>query len=247
MPSIPLILHILLVAFLVIVFPLWDRRETRRLKTSADPRVRVKSYQKTIAWQIVATAVLLATIPARQLFAPPMTAREMGIDLAPWLVIPILIGMLSGLVIPVLAARTRKGASAPAPKNPLESIAFFLPRGPVERAWFAAMSVTVGVCEEIIFRGFLIRFFAGPPVGAGVAIAVALATVIFAIDHGYQGVKGMIATGLVALLMTLVFFVGGSLWPAIVIHVLLDLRVLLLVPRGGLAQPDPAEQTASSS
>ena len=48
--SISFVLHLLLVAFLVIAIPIWDRRETKRLKTSADPDVRLRSYQKTIGW-----------------------------------------------------------------------------------------------------------------------------------------------------------------------------------------------------
>ncbi len=44
------ILHLLILFALVVVLPLYDRRETRRLKTSTDPRARVQSYPKTIVY-----------------------------------------------------------------------------------------------------------------------------------------------------------------------------------------------------
>jgi len=241
--SIPFVPHLLLVAFLVVVFPLWDRRETRRLKTSADPDVRLRSYQKTIGWQLAATALLLATVPARRLFTAPATPRSLGIGLGVEHVIPIVIGLLVGAMVPVLIARFSRRGEAPAVPSPLTAIAFFLPRGGRERAWFAAMCVTVGICEEIVFRGFLVRFFAEAPVGIGIAAGVAVSAVIFGIDHGYQGVKGIVTTGVLALVFTALFFVSGSLWLPIVAHALLDLRVLTMVPREGIPWPsDPSER-----
>ncbi|HEU4561184.1 MAG TPA: CPBP family intramembrane glutamic endopeptidase [Longimicrobium sp.] len=239
------ILHLLLVAFLVVVFPIWDRREARRLKTSHDPEVRLRSYQMTIAWQIAASALLLATLPARALFTAPATPRELGIDVGPAQVIPVLAALLVGAALPVLLARRKNGAAPEIPSQ-LGAIDFFLPRGRRERVWFAAMCVTVGVCEEIIFRGFLVRFLAaGPPVALGIAGGVAVAALIFGIDHGYQGITGILATGVLALVFTALFFITGSLWVPMIVHALLDLRVLLLVPpgwnspRAGLP-PEPA-------
>ncbi len=42
--------HHLLVAFLIVGIPIWDRREIRRLKQSMDPRARIRSYQLTLGW-----------------------------------------------------------------------------------------------------------------------------------------------------------------------------------------------------
>jgi len=229
------VLHLLLVAFLVVVFPIWDRRETRRLKTSADPAVRVRSYQKTIAWQLAATALLLATVPARLLFTPSATLAELGVKVTLRQAMPVIVGLLIGAALPVLLTRTRGRAARPMPQ--LAAIDFFLPRDRRERAWFAAMCVVVGVCEEIIFRGFLVRFLAGPPLALGIAAAVAAAALIFGIDHGYQGIVGILSTGVLALVFTALFFISRSLWLPIVLHALIDLRVLLLVPGGEAPAP----------
>lgn len=225
-------MHHLIVAFLVLVFPLWDRRETRRLKTSTDPRVRVRSYQKTIAWQVVVTLILLVTMQSRLLFAPPAAAAALSLRM-PGTMRSILIGVVVGLVIgalmPVLLAR-RSAAARQQQMNQLSKFAFFLPHTREERRWFAAMCVAVGVCEEIIFRGFLIRYLASLPFDIGIIAAVIVAALIFGLDHGYQGWTGMLLTAVLALLLTAAFFVTGALWVPMLIHALTDLRVLLFMP-----------------
>ena len=41
--------------------------------------------------------------------------------------------------------------------------------------------------------------------------------------HSYQGIKGILATGIVGGLFTLIVLACGSLWPAIVLHALVDI------------------------
>lgn len=53
----------LIVAFLVLALPLWDRNEIRRLKQSTNPRVRIQSYQLTMGWLWTATALVLVSTP----------------------------------------------------------------------------------------------------------------------------------------------------------------------------------------
>lgn len=226
------VLHHALVIFLVFLFPPWDRRETRRLKTSTDPRVRVQSYGKTIGWQIAAVVLLLATVPAGRLFAAPGSLESFGIDVSPGFGIVLAGAMLFGAAVPaVLAMRDPEARREQAAR--LESISFFLPRTREERRWFAALSVTVGVCEEIIFRGFLIRYLLAVAPWLGLAGAAVGAAAIFGIDHGYQGWTGVLSTGFLALVFTALLFLTGTLWVPIVVHALLDLRILLLVERAG--------------
>lgn len=226
------VVHHALVFFLVFLFPVWDRRETRRLKTSTDPRVRVQSYQKTIGWQIVAAALLLATVPAGHLFAPPHGLESLDVDVSPGFGFVLAGAMLFGAAVPVLLAmRDPKSRAEQAAR--LESIAFVLPRTREERRWFAALAVTVGVCEEIIYRGFLIGYLLAVAPWLGLGGAALGAAAIFGIDHGYQGWTGVLATGFLALVFTALLFLTGTLWIPIVVHALLDLRILLLLEPAG--------------
>jgi membrane protease YdiL (CAAX protease family) len=95
------------------------------------------------------------------------------------------------------------------------------PRTRSELAWWAAVSLSAGFSEELIFRGFLIRAFR-PMLGLWGAAALSLA--VFAAAHAYHGVRGALAVGVVGALLTAVVLVFGSLWPAVAMHLLIDLQ-----------------------
>lgn len=75
--------------------------------------------------------------------------------------------------------------------------------------------------EELLFRGFIMNFVAkrlGGRVGAW-AIAVIVSALLFGVAHFWQGPRGMVATGVGALVMgTAYYLVGRNLWPTILSH-----------------------------
>jgi membrane protease YdiL (CAAX protease family) len=82
------------------------------------------------------------------------------------------------------------------------------PHSPSELRWWAAVSLSAGFCEELIFRGFLIWLFQ-PWLGWWGSAGLSL--LAFAAAHAYQGIRGVIAVGAVGALLTLVVFACGSL------------------------------------
>jgi uncharacterized protein len=107
-----------------------------------------------------------------------------------------------------------------------------------ELAWWMALSLSAGFCEEFIFRGYLIWAF--QPM-LGLWGAGALSVVAFAMAHSYQGLKGIVGTGIVGSLMTLIVLISGSLLPAIVLHALIDIGqglIAWLVFRGTQVEGD---------
>ena len=98
-------------------------------------------------------------------------------------------------------------------------LAVALPHSRRELGWFIALSLSAGFCEEFLFRGYLI--WALQPL-LGLWGGSGLSVVAFALVHSYQGREGILKTGTVAILFTLVVLGCGSLWPAIALHVVLD-------------------------
>ena len=88
-----------------------------------------------------------------------------------------------------------------------------------ELPFFMGVSVTAGFCEEFLFRGYFIWTLAP---WLGWWGAAALSTVIFGIGHAYQGLRGVINTGIMGAVYVLLVALLDSLWPAIVLHVLVD-------------------------
>jgi membrane protease YdiL (CAAX protease family) len=95
-----------------------------------------------------------------------------------------------------------------------------LPRTPGERRGFAAVSITAGICEELLFRGFLMWYFAG----WGIVAAVVVSSLLFGFAHIYQGIQSVPRTGILGLVLCLIVVAAGSLWPAIIIHAAIDLN-----------------------
>ena len=219
--------HHLLALFLVLVFPLWDRRETRLLKADPSKERRIRSYQKTVGWLWTATALLLITTPHAALLAPPEISWLAERSRLPILV-ALCVGLGAGIALPAIVA-LRDGAARAGQLRHLSHIAFFLPVSRAERRWFSAVCVSAGICEELIFRGFLIRYVEAVVPGLGWTGAILVAALVFGVDHGYQGWKGILQTTFFALVFTLLFVLAGNLWVPMIAHALLDLRLLLIL------------------
>lgn len=113
----------------------------------------------------------------------------------------------------------RLSAPSEALRARLGSVEPIMPRKASELPAFVGVSLTAGFCEELLFRGFLIWAFQ-PDLGPW--LASGLSAVVFGVAHAYQGVSGMVRTGLLGLAFTAIVLVTGSLWPAILLHAVLD-------------------------
>jgi len=92
-----------------------------------------------------------------------------------------------------------------------------------EKGLYAGLSLCAGFGEELAYRGYAIP--AVIVAGGSAPVALALTSAAFAVLHSYQGVLGVVRTGVVGVIMGGVFLHTGSLWPPIVGHVLIDLVV----------------------
>lgn len=94
------------------------------------------------------------------------------------------------------------------------------PQTASDRHWFWLLSITAGICEEIIFRGFLMWLIS---VWTGVIFAAIISSVIFGLEHVYLGVAQVPRIALLGLGFVIVVLISGSLLPAMVIHATMDL------------------------
>lgn len=91
-----------------------------------------------------------------------------------------------------------------------------LPQGSVERRWFVLIAALAAICEEYIYRGFLLHTlgaWTGSPWLAAVITALS-----FGLAHGYQRLLGITRAGLLGLLLAVPVIFTGSLFAAIVAH-----------------------------
>lgn len=96
----------------------------------------------------------------------------------------------------------------------------FVPHNRRELNNFYAISVTAGIVEEIVYRGFVIWYLGQVMPVWG---AVVVSSVAFGLGHSYQGASGAVRTGLVGLAFGVLYVVTGSIWIPIIAHAVLDI------------------------
>lgn len=136
------------------------------------------------------------------------------VALAPSAVLAWSVGTMLVLVAIVLAGRALGLRESPL-------LACLLPRTGKEKLGFAALAVSAGVCEEVVFRGFLVAALTAAT--GSVWVAAPLAAGAFGILHAYQRATGVARAAVLGFLLTVPFLATGSLIPSIIAHVGLDL------------------------
>jgi membrane protease YdiL (CAAX protease family) len=118
-----------------------------------------------------------------------------------------------------------------------------LPHTSAERSLWSWAATTAGICEEIMFRGFLLAF-ATSLIGLGPAVLVT--AILFGAYHGNQGRLAAVKAGVAGLVFTLIALALGSLIPGMVIHIVQDIISGDLYYRSVRAQANAAAHIQSS-
>lgn len=106
-------------------------------------------------------------------------------------------------------------------------VAHFLPTDQRSYRWGVVMALTAGVCEELIYRGFLHHQLSmWLPVWA----AVLLTNVVFALTHYTTGLINMLGSFVLGVLFSVGYLLTGDLWLSMWLHVLIDLLAMTLYP-----------------
>ncbi len=235
----------LLVAYVILVEPWLGDRLYNKLKSQVAAGVadaKLRFYRMVATHQVLAIALVLAfwqlvSIPAKNLGLCRPTSWQ--------LVGPFLAGFLPAAVVALLLLRVKGDKLL---KATLKMVGAMLPFPSAERSWFAVISVGAGVSEELVFRGFLLYYIAVNLPGLGIVERVVLASVVFGLCHFYQGWKGVLGTGILGAVFCGLYVETGSLLFPVILHALIDLRILLIMtPKrlqalqaGEIAQATPA-------
>ncbi len=216
-----------LAAALVLVQPWAGRRRYRRLVASVaeQPHARLRHFRRGITgeWVAAGVVVVIGLLAGR----PP---SSIGLDVGPHPGSEAVIVAEAAVLLGISALVFRFGGPGvrDALRRQARGFEALLPQGPRERTVFALLAVTAGVCEELIFRGFGIAYLRWLWPGASRVALIVVTAAGFGLVHLYQGPRGVLLTGLVGALLAWLVLTSGSLLPAMLIHALLDLRILAL-------------------
>jgi membrane protease YdiL (CAAX protease family) len=100
------------------------------------------------------------------------------------------------------------------------AVNFLLPHGSYEMAMWVALSISAGICEEAIYRGYLQRQFTAltKNVPAGIVISGAA----FGLAHSYQGWRLALVIGLEGMLLGAMAHWRKSVRPGMIAHAFRD-------------------------
>jgi len=237
---------LILALVLTLMGPLTSPFERRFLQS--DPPTARKllwfALNITLSWGLTAAAIAIYGWTALKdsggwagwLPFAAVTRPALGVLLAVYFALSLLPFVQS------LRGPRRRAAYAAAYRRHAADFPGLLPSSAVERNAFILVALTAGVCEEVLFRGFLIRFLHEGAPGLPLVVALAASCLVFGLNHLYQGWKGALGTSIAGLGFGLLFLMTGSLIPAIVIHALIDLQlvyVLRPIPDAGLEAASP--------
>jgi len=132
-----------------------------------------------------------------------------------------LVLLLAGYFYYSLQQLKNKDEEQKALKSQMAYIQWFLPTNPREyRLFMFGVSVSAGICEEILFRGYLMHALGDylPTYGA-----VIISSILFGLPHIYQGAIHVIRTAVLGLIMALIYLATESLLVPILLHIMVDM------------------------
>jgi membrane protease YdiL (CAAX protease family) len=190
-------------AFLVMVM-------ANQMRAAVNPH-RVRSYVLTIffEWLLFVFVVVgvrrsgasVLLVLGDHWHSARQVLRDIGIAAAFWLV--------SAGILFILGRLLRVAALA-------RNMDFILPHGGAELTLWIALSVTAGICEETIFRGYLQRQFIALTKSAPAGILLSAAA--FGVAHVYQGFRMVILIGVFGAMFGILAYWRGSVRPGMIVH-----------------------------
>jgi membrane protease YdiL (CAAX protease family) len=242
----------ILAGFILAVFVVWEVVKTYRdypkfkqALAQGDPQARPRFYMSILRFEWISALLALVALgfDRAKMTAAPLQMGDTAF--AHWLSTSQLTGsvgigaltggLILGLVLmSVLRLRARRSAPPPAENQAkpwwrklVPDVMPLIPTTARERWLFVAVAISAGICEEIVFRGWLL-FTLHMPFGLSGTALIVLASLLFGLCHIYQGPTGVFGATLAGALLAALYIATGTLLVPIVLHSLIDLRVALL-------------------
>lgn len=105
------------------------------------------------------------------------------------------------------------------PKAPMNVINL-APQNLLQYVLWGCICISAGICEELLFRGYLLRQFSS--LGGKIWVGVVVSSLIFGCAHGYEGLANMIRIFIFGILFCMLLLKTKSIRPGIIGHAWFD-------------------------
>jgi membrane protease YdiL (CAAX protease family) len=212
------LVRVIFAVFLMAGVPALSWRSARPEELREVPKTALYFSAVASQWILAVVGVLVAIV------AWPNWV-EMNFHLVAWpafLGWTLLLTVVSVLGLGVVLLLERRGWWP----EESEVVHLLMPETRREKLWaLFGMSPTAGICEEFLYRGFLLAEISGW--FHSVVWGVAVSSVVFGLAHVYQGANGMLRAALLGAMLAYPVVRLGSLYPSMTAHFLIDAAALL--------------------
>lgn len=205
--------------FLVYPIYIYLTHEDEKASVIAQPKKRLAAYRLTMLYLWLPVLVLLVVVHQTSLSMDDLGMRWQW-SLANQIAIIGLI-LLCGYFIFSLKQLSINNENHQEILKQLANIKWFMPTTNKEAGYFVfGLSITAGICEELLFRGYLLHVLTEYlPTYA----AVILTSVAFGLGHIYQGRIHVLRTAILGAVLALIYLATDSIIVPIILHSLLDI------------------------
>lgn len=201
------------VAVLIVGVPLLSLATARRNDIRRLPRLSLYFSAVMSQWLMTLVGVIVMKVTS-------LNFRLLGFRTIPlfslcrWTILLATISIIGLVIFLILENRGWW------PREP-ELVALLIPDTLVEKLWSVLLvAPTAGLCEEFLYRGYLLRQLSawlGSPLWAW-----ALSSLSFGLAHVYQGPGGILRSAILGALLGIPVLKSESLYPSMAAHFLID-------------------------
>ncbi|MED1410711.1 MULTISPECIES: CPBP family intramembrane glutamic endopeptidase [Bacillus] len=209
------------------------KRLYNRLKEDIqiNQNARVSFYIRTMSLLWVLTILMLITsysinIPFEEYGLKLPSANSMVSKYFENMNISWLIGVCIGLIVPLIILKKNKVFQRYTEKQ-MSDVSEMLPNNYRESILWIFICITAGVTEELLFRSFMMNYLLQLFPALSTIGVLVISSIIFGLAHFYQGWKGIVGTTILGFMLGRVYVATGSIYPSMLIHMLIDLFVLV--------------------
>ena len=202
--------HTVIVLVVLAAWAVWGKFQSDQLRAMANPN-RLVLYTSTFVfeWILFAVVILgvrkhgspLSSVLGERWRSTRQILIDIGIAAAFW--------VCSGALLFLLSKLLRADGMG-------KNMQFMLPQGGLQIGMWIALSITAGICEETIFRGYFQKQFISftKNVPAGIAFSAAA----FGAAHAYQGLRMVVLIALYGAMFGILAHWRKTVRPGMIVH-----------------------------
>ena len=202
----------------MVLFSVWEA-DKEKIALLEGRKSKIRAYQEAMLFMWLPTFLLLALLLLKSIDSKALGVSWQG-TMANWVgiaVVCLVIGYFAYSLYSLYVSAEQRNAFRQALSD---NYAWMIPYTRQELVWFTlGLSLSAGLCEELLFRAFLIGVLSEQ---LGTLPSLLLSSAAFGICHCYQGWKNIIRTALIGLLLGVVFIFTELLWVVVIIHTAID-------------------------